>query len=98
MFVEGRTSNEVSEKNEKVCFTIVDGVECMPECFATKYRSAVIYGEISTVTEHGEKKLGLIRKYSPAYLEKGMHYIEKSLEEVRGLKLHIKQATGKTKR
>jgi len=86
--------------NNSVCFTVFDGVELLPASFATKYKSAIVFGKITVVEDNAEKRKGLIafvRKYSPDYYEAGLQYIDKAIERAVVLKLEIAHMTGKAR-
>lgn len=82
---------------DKASFTVVSNTELLPASFATKYMSAIAFGTVSIV-EDDEKRKGLeafLRKYSSAYMEKGMKYIENAIDKVYVLKLEVKELSGK---
>ncbi|AIF53036.1 pyridoxamine 5'-phosphate oxidase family protein [Pelosinus sp. UFO1] len=86
--------------NDSICFTVVDAVELMPAAFATKYKSAVIFGKIIVVEDIEEKRKGLIdivKKYSPDFYEAGLQYIDKAFEKIKVLKIEVSKMTGKAR-
>jgi uncharacterized protein len=97
--VEGRKINNMKE-NAKACFNVVEQVELLPAAFSTKYKSAVVSGEIAEVVEANEKAKALelfVQKYSPDFHESGMKYIEKAIANTRVFKLLVIEITGKAR-
>lgn len=89
------------EASDKVCFTVVDSVELMPEKFNTKYRSVIAFGTASTVENDEEKKkvlLEVVRKLSPDFIESGIAYINSSFSKARVIKITISEISGKATR
>ncbi|MEG0828994.1 MAG: pyridoxamine 5'-phosphate oxidase family protein [Anaerovoracaceae bacterium] len=86
------------QKNNNVCFNVVDSVKLMPAKFNTQYKSAIVFGKIKVVDDLAEKRDGIIsivKKYSPDYQAAGMDYIEKSFDALKILKIDISHMTGK---
>lgn len=83
----------------KVSFCVVGHTEVMPEKFGTRYESCIVHGLASEA--FGEEKQmaleGLIRKYSGAFFEEGLTYIEKSGDRTRVFKISIKSVSGKAR-
>lgn len=82
----------------KVCFTVVGNTEVLPEKFATKYESAVVFG---TARRAADKRIGLTllqKKYSPEFTEEGIQYIEQSLSHVEVYEIKVEGLTGKGRR
>ena len=83
--------------NSKVCFSIVDYSDVIPENFETYYESVVLFGDAEEV--YGEEKEKVLKsfiyKYSKNYLEEGMKYINAFIDETSVMKIHIKHITGK---
>lgn len=87
-------------QNNSVCFTVFDGVELLAASFATKYKSAIVFGKITVVEDDAEKRKGLIsfvNKYSPDYYEAGLQYIDKAIERAVVLKIEVAKMTGKAR-
>ena len=85
---------------DNICFTVIDAVEVMPAAFATKYKSAIVFGKIVVVEEREEKRQGLIamiQKYSPDFYEPGLRYIENAFESTKVLKIEVHKMTGKAR-
>ena len=86
--------------NPRVSFCVVGKTEVLPEKFATRYESAIIFGKVSELTGD-EKKLGLtelLKKYSPNFMEKGERYIDSDIEKTRVFKIGIESLSGKARR
>lgn len=85
----------------KACLTVVLDTELMPEKFATKYRSVMAFGTVQIIEDKEEKQEGIeaiVRKYSPAFEEKGLKYIESSIDKIHILKLRVETAEGKARK
>ena len=84
-------------KNQLVSYSAVASSKTLPEEFATDYESAIVFGKASIV--EGEEKLkaleGLIKKYSPDHLDKGMQYIGKDKDKTVVIRVDIDHITGK---
>lgn len=82
--------------NPKACFTIIDQDDIHPDEFTTYFRSVIVEGMISIVTEK-KKMIEALRilstKYSPGI--DCEPEIEKGIDRVLILKLDIKSVTGK---
>jgi nitroimidazol reductase NimA-like FMN-containing flavoprotein (pyridoxamine 5'-phosphate oxidase superfamily) len=66
--------------------------------FATNYRSIIAFGRASVVAdEEGQRAAleGLIDKYSPGFREEGKKEIDKGLDRVCIVEMHIEHLTGK---
>ncbi len=89
---------DVISHNNNVCFSAVTGVETVPEKFTTKFKSSVVFGKISIINDHDEKKRGFIailKKYSPAFYDAGLNYMEKAFAKTNILKIDVHSITGK---
>lgn len=80
-----------------VCFTVVGKTELLPAKFSTKYESVILFGKARVLGENEKKEplMKLIEKYSPAYMETGRKYVEKSASETDIVEISIKSITGK---
>ncbi len=78
--VEGhKLDNLVS--NPRVSFCVVGATELLPDKFATRYESAIVFGAARELTGD-EKHAGLtelLKKYSAGFMEKGEKYINRYL-------------------
>ena len=86
--------------NNSISFCVVGETEILPDKFATRYESAIIFGKAYELT--GNEKLSglteLLKKYSPDFLEKGQLYIESNAEKTRVYKIEIEALSGKARR
>ncbi|MCH5351896.1 MAG: pyridoxamine 5'-phosphate oxidase family protein [Acutalibacter sp.] len=85
----------------KACLTVVSDTELMPEKFATKYWSAMVLGTVQIIEDKEEKQEGIeavLRKYAPMFEEKGLKYIENSIDKIHILKLRVETAEGKARK
>jgi nitroimidazol reductase NimA-like FMN-containing flavoprotein (pyridoxamine 5'-phosphate oxidase superfamily) len=83
--------------NPRLCFTVVEKAEVISEEFASNYESVMAHGTVEVV-EGEEKRYGLrllCEKYSPAFMEKAMIYIEKSMSACAVYKMKIENLCGK---
>lgn len=96
---EGHKLNNI-EVNPNVSFCVVGKTKLLPEKFSTIYESAIIFGRARLV-EGEEKKnalLELIKKYSAEYIESGIEYINRAIENTNVVKIEILNLTGKARR
>ena len=97
--LEGQKIDNV-EKNKSVSFCAVGATEIMPEKFGTRYESVLVSGTILEAFEN-EKQMaleGMLNKYSPNHLERGIEYIENLKGKTRVFKIIINDLTGKARR
>ena len=72
----------------------------MPDKFGTKYESVIVLGEVEEVFDM-DKQLaleGLLHKYSPEFIDKGIKYIEGLKEKTRVFKITTQKLTGKARK
>ena len=97
--VEGHKLENLSA-NPRVSFCVVGATEVLPNQFATRYESVIVFGR--AVELSGDEKLSglteLLKKYSPGFLEKGLKYIESDAVKTRVYKIEIESFSGKTRR
>ncbi len=86
--------------NNKVSFCVVGKTQVLPEQFATKYESAIVFGQALEVfdAEKRQALLELVKKYSPEFIEKGQQYIESDERKTRVYKIAIEAITGKSRK
>lgn len=97
--VEGQKIDNF-EHNKSVSFCAVGKTEILPDKFGTKYESVIASGEIEEVYDM-DKQLaleGLLHKYSPEFIDKGIEYIEGLREKTRVFKITIHKLTGKARK
>ena len=97
--LEGQKIDNI-ECNKLVSFCVVENTEILPDKFATKYESVIVFGEAEEVFNN-EKQMaleGLLRKYSPDFFDKGIKYIEDLRDKTRVFKISINKLTGKARR
>jgi len=96
---EGRKIRNIAFCN-KVSFCVVGKTEVVSDKFTTGYESIVLdcraFVDL-TPEERMNAMVLLLEKYSPADMEKGMKYIEKSLDRTEVICLEISEWSGKTK-
>ena len=86
------------ERCKNASFTVVNNTQLLPQQFATLYMSGIAYGVIAIVRDEDEKRKGIeaiLHKYSPDFIEKGMTYIDHSIDKIYVLKLEVEKMTGK---
>lgn len=87
-------------RHSKVSFSVVGDTEALPGKFSTNYESVIAFGQ--AVELEGEEKqialMALIRKYAPAFLEKGERYVNHSGKDSIVVKVTIDHMTGKARR
>lgn len=84
----------------RVSFCVVGKTEVLPEQFATRYESVIVFGRVAEVFAE-EKQLaleGLLAKYSPGYLAEGQRYIVAQTGQARVFRVSIDQISGKARR
>ena len=99
---EGLHSSNVLDNllaNPRVSFCVVGGTQVLPDKFATRYESAIIFGKASELT--GDEKYSglteLLKKYSANFMEKGERYINSDIEKTRVFKIEVEALSGKAK-
>jgi nitroimidazol reductase NimA-like FMN-containing flavoprotein (pyridoxamine 5'-phosphate oxidase superfamily) len=94
---EGHKLDSIA-KNNKVSFCVIQADQVIPNAFATRYRSAIVFGRARILTEDGEKKYALeclLEKYSPDYINEGQAEIEREWNRVCAAEVKIEHMTGK---
>jgi len=97
--VEGQKIDNIKQ-NKSVSFCAVGNTEIMPDKFGTKYESVIVSGEAEEVFDINKQHAleGLLHKYSPEFIDKGIKYIEDLNEKTRVFKITINKLTGKARR
>lgn len=85
--------------NSRVSFCVVGKTEVLPEKFATRYESAIVFGEAFELTDDEKHKglLEMVNKYSPEFIKEGLQYIENAVHKARVYKIVIESISGKSR-
>lgn len=95
----GRKLDCIAE-NSRVSFIVVGSTEVLPEKFSTRYESVIVTGRAIEVFDK-EKQAGLeglVYKYSPGFVDKGLSYVASDEAKTRVFKISIESLTGKARR
>ncbi len=97
--VEGQKLDNIKQ-NRSVSFCAVGNTEVLPDKFGTKYESVIVSGEAEEVFDMNKQLAleGILHKYSPEFIDKGIKYIEDLKEKTRVFKITINKLTGKARR
>jgi nitroimidazol reductase NimA-like FMN-containing flavoprotein (pyridoxamine 5'-phosphate oxidase superfamily) len=97
--VEGQKIDNIKQ-NKSVSFCAVGNTEILPDKFGTKYESVIVSGEVEEVFDMNKQLAleGLLHKYSPEFIDKGIKYIEDLNEKARVFKVTIDKLTGKARK
>jgi uncharacterized protein len=97
--VEGHKLDNLAT-NPRVSFCVVGKTEVLPDKFATRYESAIVFGQASELTgnEKHASLMELLKKYSPDFIEKGERYITSDIEKTKVFKIEIEALSGKARR
>ena len=97
--VEGHKLENLAA-NPRVSFCVVGATEVLPEKFATRYESAIVFGTARELTgdEHHAALTAILKKYSADFLEKGEKYIESDMPKTRAFRIEIESLSGKARR
>lgn len=97
--VEGNKLDNINY-NDKVSFCVVGKTKVIPEEFSTEYESVIAFGTASFI--YGDEKKGALlaiaNKYSPAFIEEGVQYIDRAISKTCVVKIQIDKVTGKARR
>ena len=97
--VEGKKL-EHFKHNNSVSFCVVGKTEILPDKFSTRYESVIVSGKVEEVFDN-EKQIaleGLLRKYSPRFLEEGIAYVERTKDKTKIFRISISNLTGKARK
>lgn len=83
------------KRNPKVSFTVITRNKILEEIFSTDFQSVIVFGKAQLITPSKEILMELIRKYSSAFLEKGMKYVDKAYQGTQLVEITIDHMTGK---
>lgn len=97
--VEGQKIDNIKQ-NKSVSFCVVGNTEILPDKFGTKYESVIVAGEVEEVFDMNKQVAleGLLHKYSPEFIDKGIKYIEGLKEKTRVFKITIIKLSGKARK
>ena len=97
--VEGQKIDNI-QQNKSVSFCTVGNTKILPDKFATKYESVIVSGEVEEVFDMNKQLAleGLLHKYPPEFIDKGIKYIEDLNEKTRVFKITINKLTGKARK
>ncbi len=88
------------KNNKSVSFCVVGNTEILQSKFSTKYESVILSGKIEESFDD-EKQIGLeglVHKYSPEFIDKGITYIASALEETKVFRIKITNLSGKARK
>lgn len=84
--------------SSKACFTVVGKTQVLPEKFATRYESVIVFGLVMPASDK-LAALELIRaKYSPSLEEQGKKYAKAVETKVAVYELQIQEFAGKSRK
>ena len=86
--------------SDAVSFTIVGKTNVISRKFTTAYQSVIVRGHLARGLSSEERMAALrlfLEKYSPADIETGLKYAEKSFHRTEILRLAIDHTSGKSK-
>lgn len=86
-------------KNPHVSFTVVGSVKILDSKFSTQYESVIAEGNAVIVdgAEKIEALQGLVKKYSPQFIEEGQRYIASSAVKTTVVKIKVSSLSGKAR-
>ena len=96
---DGRKLDNI-DTNKKVSFCVVGKTEVLPNKFTTNFESVIVEGKIEKVSGKDKQLglVGLVKKYSNDFMNKGMKYIKNATDETTVLKLTINDLSGKARK
>ena len=97
--VEGQKIDNIKQ-NKSISFCVVGNTEILPDKFGTKYESVIVSGEVEEVFDMNKQLAleGLLHKYSPEFIDRGIKYIEGLKEKTRVFQIIINKLTGKARK
>ncbi len=96
---EGQKINNIGH-NRRVSFCVVGDTEILPDRFATRYESVIVFGEVEEVFD-SEKQMALealLHRYAPEFFDRGLGYIDEMRDRTRVFRISIEELTGKARR
>ena len=94
------TKLSVMRANPRVSFCIVGWTRLIPEKVTSYYKSAIVYGEATEITDDQERHdamVGFVGKYCPNHLDIGMESIRNNIRKTAIFGIVISEITGKHK-
>lgn len=97
--LEGRKLLNIEHDN-RVSFCVVGRTEVLPDQFATRYESVVVYGTAQEVVgeERQQALEGLLEKYSSEYFSEGKEYIKAKDKLTKVFSILVENISGKARR
>lgn len=86
------------KNNPKVSFTVITRNEILEDIFSTDFQSAIVFGKAKLIESSKEILMELIHKYSSAFLDKGIKYVDKSYMGTQLVEITIDHMTGKMRK
>jgi uncharacterized protein len=86
--------------NPRVAFCVVGETKVLPDKFATRYESAIVFGKAYELVGNEKRSalVELLKKYSADFIEKGERYIDSDIEKTKVFKIEIEALSGKARR
>lgn len=84
--------------SNKVCFTVVGKTQVLPEKFATRYESVIVFGTVKSASDKLAVLELICAKYSPNFEEQGKKYAKATEDRVAAYELQILEFIGKAKK
>lgn len=86
--------------NSRVSFCVVGKTQVLPDKFATKYESVIVFGKAYEAIGEEKQKgfVELVKKYSPDFFAEGLEFIEKKGKKACVFAIRIEEITGKASR
>lgn len=87
------------KNNDKVSFCVIDQDDVIQETFTTHFRSVIVFGRATIVTDPYQRQLALeslVRKYSSDFIEKGQQEIIQAWDHVSIIAVTIEYKSGKS--
>jgi len=85
--------------NDKVSFCVIDQDDVIQQTFTTNYRSVVVFGRATIVTDALHRQIALeslVKKYSPDFIREGKQEIMQAWDQVSVIMMTIEHKTGKS--
>lgn len=86
------------ERSARASFCVIAADDIVPSEFNTHFRSAVVFGRATVVTDDDEKRRALMclaEKYSPDHLDAAAAEVESAWKRVSVIELTVEHMTGK---